>query len=228
MSGSDDDYLSKSVRPDLTRAARTGTPEVILAEGKTLAQLREAVAAFLAAEGRALVSRLTPDRQAALVELGDWDYDAAARFGVVATAGYEAPAPRGRVGLLAAGTSDLPVAREALLVARALGARARGWWDVGVAGVHRLAGPLLELREWGAHVVVVAAGREGTLPTLVAGLIDQPVIGLPVSQGYGLGGRGEAALYAMLQSCAPLMAVNIDAGLVAGAMAARIARLAEK
>ena len=87
-------------------------------------------------------------------------------------------------------------------------------------------GPLRKLREWGANVIVVCAGREGALPTLVSGLVKVPVIGLPVSTGYGLHGKGETALFAMLQSCSPLAVVNIDAGFVAGAVAGKVANIA--
>ena len=98
-------------------------------------------------------------------------------------------------------------------------------YDVGVAGIHRLIPALHKLKSMKPGSIVVAAGREGTLPTIVSGLVDVPVIGLPVSTGYGAGGGGKAALLAMLQSCSTLAVVNIDAGFVAGAYAARIANM---
>jgi len=129
-----------------------------------------------------------------------------------------------RVGILTAGTSDLPVADEARMVVEASGIEARLVADVGVAGLHRFVSPLTAMLEWGADVVVVAAGMDGVLPGLVAGLIDLPVIGLPVSTGYGRGGAGEAALTTMLQSCSTgLTVVNIDNGIGAGAAAVLIA-----
>lgn len=212
---------------DLVRGKRTGIPEVVLAEGKTMAQLKETVLGLVEGNGRALITRLessfTEELAAALPAEATWDYDEAARFGCATALTFRPPAPRGRVGLLTAGTSDYPVIREAQLMVEALGCSTRLALDCGVAGLHRLAGPLQDMLDWDAQVLIVAAGREGALPTLVAGLVDRPVIGLPVSTGYGLGGRGEAALYGMLQSCTPLLVVNIDAGFVAGATAARIA-----
>src|SRR6266702_78609 len=127
-------------------------------------------------------------------------------------------------GLITAGTSDVPVADEARMVVEACGLEARLQADLGVAGLHRFVGPLSAILEWGADVIVVAAGMDGVLPGLVAGLIDVPVIGLPVSSGYGHGGAGEAALGTMLQSCSTgLLVVNIDNGVGAGAAAALIA-----
>jgi NCAIR mutase (PurE)-related protein len=130
----------------------------------------------------------------------------------------------GKVGLLTAGTSDVPVADEARMVIEACGLDSRLDADLGVAGLHRFVGPLAATLEWGADVIVVAAGMDGVLPGLVAGLIDVPVIGLPVSTGYGRGGAGEAALTTMLQSCSTgLVVVNIDNGVGAGAAAVLIA-----
>ena len=130
----------------------------------------------------------------------------------------------GVVGLLTAGASDAPAADEAAWVAREMGCRVVRADDVGVAGLHRLEAPLRMLRELGADVVVVAAGMDGALPSVVSGLVNVPVIGLPTAVGYGLGGGGVAALLAMLQTCAPgLAVVNIDNGVGAGATAALIA-----
>jgi NCAIR mutase (PurE)-related protein len=130
----------------------------------------------------------------------------------------------GVVALLTAGASDAPAADEAAWVAREMGCRVVRADDVGVAGLHRLEAPLRLLREHGADVVIVAAGMDGALPSVVSGLVDVPVIGLPTSVGYGLGGGGIAALLSMLQTCAPgLVVVNIDNGVGAGATAALIA-----
>src|SRR6202040_2119303 len=130
----------------------------------------------------------------------------------------------GKVGILTAGTSDLPAAEEAQMVVEACGVKVRLDADLGVAGLHRFVGPLAATLEWGADVIIVAAGMDGVLPGLVAGLIAIPVIGLPVSTGYGRGGAGEAALTTMLQSCSTgLVVVNIDNGVGAGAAAVLIA-----
>ncbi len=129
------------------------------------------------------------------------------------------------MGLITAGTSDIPVAEEAALVIVHMGCEVERGYDTGVAGVHRLLEPLTRMVEKGADVLVVAAGMEGALPSVVAGLVDIPVIGVPTSTGYGMGGDGTGALYSILQSCSPgLVAVNIDNGVGAGAAAALIAR----
>ncbi|MCA1644068.1 MAG: nickel pincer cofactor biosynthesis protein LarB, partial [Chloroflexi bacterium] len=134
------------------------------------------------------------------------------------------PATGGVVAMLTAGASDAPAADEAAWVAHEMGCRIVRADDVGVAGLHRLETPLRTLRAEGADVVIVVAGMDGALPSVVAGLVDVPVIGLPTSVGYGLGGGGVAALLSMLQTCAPgLVVVNIDNGVGAGASAALIA-----
>lgn len=203
---------------DLAREARTGIPEVVLAEGKHDQDLVAVVKAFAERKERVLVSRLAPERVPLLHGL-PLVYHEKARLGVVGVK----PMPRtgGRVLVLAAGTADVAVAEEARLVAEELGCETRHHYDVGVAGIHRLF-PALDDAPW-ADVVIVCAGREGAIAPVVAGLVDRPVIGVPVSVGYGMGGRGEAALMSMLQSCSPITVVNIDAGFVGGACAAQIA-----
>ena len=131
--------------------------------------------------------------------------------------------------MISAGTSDIPVAEEAALMAEEMGCEVTCIYDVGVAGLHRLVAPLRELITRGTDAIIVAAGMDGALPSVVAGLVAVPVIGLPTSIGYGLGGKGVAALLAMLQTCAPgLTVVNIDNGVGAGITAAMIAnRVAE-
>lgn len=215
--------VGEVARLDVERERRTGIPEVILAEGKRDQDLRAIAVAMAGANGRAIVSRLPPERLALLEHPGlHVQYHAEARMAVLSTPGTPRPQRTGGVvGILAAGTSDIPVCEEARVIAEELGCDALTAYDVGVAGLQRLHPALDAVRD--AHVLVVAAGREGTLPTLVSGLVPQPVIGLPVSTGYGVGGQGQAALFSMLQSCAPLLVVNVDAGFVAGAMAAKIA-----
>jgi NCAIR mutase (PurE)-related protein len=152
-------------------------------------------------------------------------YQASARVLAAYTPAYRPPEESGCVGLLTAGTSDIPVAEEAALVMTHMGCRVERGYDTGVAGLHRLVEPLTRMLEAGASALVVVAGMEGALPSVVAGLVDIPVIGVPTSTGYGLGGDGTAALYSMLQSCSPgLVTVNIDNGVGAGAAAALIAR----
>jgi pyridinium-3,5-biscarboxylic acid mononucleotide synthase len=215
-------------RLDVARAARAGTPEFIFAESKTADQLVAIVAACLEHNDSVLCSRVAAEQAAAVLERHPGaEYDARSRVLVARRPGAAPPAEKGAAGVLAAGTSDVAVAEEAAAVCRAMGVKVVSAYDVGVAGLHRLAGPLEELRAAGAAAIVVAAGMEGALPSVVAGLVDVPVIGLPTSTGYGLGGRGEAALLGMLQSCSPgLVVVNIDNGVGAGATAALIARRA--
>ncbi len=204
---------------DTNRAHRVGTPEVILAEGKNTADLVAIVEAQLKAQGRAVLTRVSDEQLHALKRF-DVTWHEKAR---IVIAGRSPPEEQcGVVGIVCAGTADLRVAEEARVIAEELGCGTIRAYDVGVAGIHRLYPELPKLLE--ADALVVAAGREGTLPTIVAGLTDIPVIGVPVSTGYGFGGHGEAALLTMLQSCSVLAVVNIDAGFVAGAFAAKVAR----
>ncbi len=214
-------------RLDVERAARKGIPEVVLAESKSDEQLVAIVRAFVERAGHVIVSRAR-DEQIALLRqaLQECVVDAreVARAAAVHAPGYERAQTGGHVGVLTAGTGDAPVAEEARLVVEEMGCQVTAIYDVGVAGVHRLFGPLSELLEQGVDALVVCAGMDGALPSLVAGLSHAPVIGCPTSIGYGAGGKGQAALLAMLQTCAPgLVVVNIDNGVGAGATAALIA-----
>ena len=216
-------------RFDAARERRRGIPEAILAEGKTPAEVAALATTALETTGRALVTRADEATAAAVASaVGDGDPDATVdrddRTGsVVARAGdFEPPSLDAAVAVVAAGTADAPVAGEAAVVAREIGATVDRVDDVGVANLDRILDQVDRIRE--ADVVVVAAGREGALPTVVAGLVDAPVIALPVSTGYGVGGEGVAALSGALQSCSVLTTVNVDAGFVAGAQAGLIAR----
>lgn len=225
MSGSLEQSLEGFARLDLERERRTGLPEVVLAEGKPLAEVAGSCERLLTETGHALVSRLEISAGRTLEErIAGFTYHERARLGVARAPGH-APPEGGTVGVLAAGSSDARVADEAALCAGEAGATVQRAYDLGVAGLHRLAEPLRGMLDAGAGALVVAAGMEGALPSVVCGLVDVPVIGLPVSTGYGYGGRGEAALMGMLQSCAPgLVTVNIDDGVGAGLAAALIAR----
>jgi pyridinium-3,5-biscarboxylic acid mononucleotide synthase len=212
---------------DLDRHTRKGVPEVILADRKRIEDVVQAATAFLAKGGRALISRVDAaclERLRAEFADSTVDVHAASRMVVIKCADYEAKASGGRVGIITAGSSDLPIAEEAALVAREMGCGVQLVYDVGVAGLHRLARPLRDMLAAEVDVIVVAAGMDGALPSVVAGLVPVPVIGLPTSVGYGAGGRGLAALLSMLQTCSPgLTVVNIDNGVGAGASAALIA-----
>jgi hypothetical protein len=212
-------------RYDLDRGRRTGTPEVVLAEGKSVDHLLGLLRTMAAAGHGALVSRPTPRQLRALrVASADGvplEFLAGGRMVRLAGPLGVAPVP-GVVALLTAGTADVPVAEEANAVLEALGVRVVRSHDVGVAGIHRLERALRRIERHRPSVYLVFAGREGALPTVVAGLVHAPVIGVPTSVGYGRGGRGEAALLAMLQSCAPVAVVNIDAAVPAALFAVQL------
>ena len=213
-------------RPDFDRETRKGIPEIVLAEVKTDEQVLSIVRAFVKTNGRAVVTRLRAGTLALLqTEFpGHMDARPVARAAAIHAPDYRRPQTGGHIGILTAGTSDIPVAEEARLVAEEMGCQVSTLYDVGVAGLHRLLSPLRELLASDVAVLVVCAGMDGALPSVVSGLSPVPVIGVPTSIGYGVGGKGRAALLAMLQTCAPgLTVVNIDNGAGAGATAALIA-----
>ncbi|MEI2730894.1 MAG: nickel pincer cofactor biosynthesis protein LarB [Dermatophilaceae bacterium] len=220
---SEDPSLVGVAELDWARTARRGYPEATYCEGKTPDQVRAIAAAVAgAATGSvALFTRAAPEHAAAvLAALPDAAYDEGARLLAWPP---QPPAPTGGlVVVAAAGTSDLPVAREALLTARYLGRPVELVVDVGVAGLHRIVGKVELLRR--ARVLVVVAGMDGALPSVVAGLVRAPVVAVPTSVGYGAAFEGLAALLTMLNACAPGVAVvNIDNGFGAGHLAAQIA-----
>lgn len=211
-------------RLDVHRGLRTGDPEVVYGAGKTPEQTVALLRALHAQPGRrpALATRLPePALSAVRAAFPAARVDETARAAAVG----ELPAPAGRVCVLTAGTSDAPVAAEAAFVARAFGAGVDRVDDVGVAGLHRLLGVRERLES--ADCLVVVAGMEGALPSVVGGLTGVPLVAVPTSVGYGAAYGGLAALLAMLNSCAPGVVVcNIDNGFGAGAFAARVARRA--
>jgi NCAIR mutase (PurE)-related protein len=220
---------------DLHRELRVGLPEAVYAEGKTSADLRRIVERLLAAHGRVLVTRLAPAAAAELLAaIGGGDappssgpgpiYHERARI-LTWTRGAPLPASGPAIAVLAAGTSDLPVAEEAAVCAEWFGHPVNRAFDVGIAGLHRLLGRLPEIR--GAAVVIAVAGMDGALPTVLAGLVAAPVVAVPTSVGYGASFSGLAPLLTMLNGCAPgVGVVNIDNGFGAAVLASRIARLA--
>lgn len=221
------EMVGECARLDMGRSVRCGMPEVVLGEGKDPDQLLQIARRYTEVTGRCVVTRVDPDIAARLQCLCEEQgfsctHHDLARM-VVLSDGTAPERHGGIVGVITAGTSDIRVAEEARVIAEEMGCTVRTAYDVGAAGIHRLFPALKDLVN--AHVFIVAAGREGTLPAVVAGLTDRPVIGVPVSTGYGYMGKGEAALASLLQSCAVLTVVNIDAGFTAGAFAARIARM---
>jgi len=210
---------------DTHRALRRGFPEVVFGAGKTPGQVVK-IAAKLRAHGqRILVTRITAEHARALRrKFRNAVHHEMARCVTI----QQKPLPRrsGAIAVICAGTSDLPVAEEAAVPAEIMGNRVERITDVGVAGLHRLLGRLEVFQK--ASVLIVVAGMEGALPSVVAGLVDKPVIAVPTSVGYGASFGGVAALLAMLNSCASgVTVVNIDNGFGAGYAASQINALAE-
>ncbi len=217
--------VSDRARLDLLRNHRTGAPEAVFGRGKRPGDVARLLREMARHNGVALATHVAPEaaREARKALRGfDITYHTGARVLLARRKGARV-APRGLVGVLTAGTSDIPVAEEAALTLEAMGVGVRRAYDVGVAGIHRLYGPLDEMaREVDALIVV--AGMEGILPSVVSGLVDVPVIGVPTRSGYGAGGEGLGALLTMLQSCSPgLTVVNIGNGFGAAVAAGRMA-----
>lgn len=209
---------------DLHRAIRCGAPEVIFGQGKTVEQIVRILEALIRHERAGLVTRVAPEVGAQLAKaFPDGEYHPTGRTFRVRG---EDPGPKmGKVMVVTAGTSDLPVAEEARVSAEAWNCEVGLVADVGVAGIHRLIRRLPDLE--GADCLVVVAGMEGALPSAVGGLVDCPVIAVPTSIGYGASFGGVAALLGMLNSCASnVVVVNIDAGFNGGHVAGLIARRA--
>lgn len=220
-----------TMRLDPDRAARTGIPEFVLAEQKSTEDVVAALMRLAERRGRALASRVREDQFPALaraiVPPFTLTLHEEARIAIVARNNAPIATTGGKIAVIAAGTSDRPIASEAAIIAEEMGCSVHRIHDVGVAGLHRLVAPLRKVMTEGVDAIVVAAGMDGALPSVVAGLVPVPVIGLPVSVGYGYGGDGTGALMSMLQACAPGIAVvNIDNGVGAGSMAALIANRA--
>ena len=204
-------------RPDTHRGLRAGVPEAVFCPGKTPEQVLAIVERLTSAVGRVMATRVSTElAQTLQAAFPAAVYHASARMVVLGGA-----APRsggGTVLVVSAGTADIPVADEAAVTAETLGSPVARLYDVGVAGLHRLLDALNRLHT--ANVLVVVAGMEGALASVVAGLVDRPVIAVPTSTGYGANFGGLAPLLAMLNSCAPGIAVvNIDNGFGAGCMA---------
>ena len=204
---------------DLHRAVRQGMPEVIYGEGKTAEQITGILQAM---EGRGIgnimVTRLSKEKADCIRENVQLDYDEVSRIGIVNRKETE---KIGKIAIVAAGTSDLPVAEEAAVTAELYGNYEERVYDVGVAGIHRLLHRLPQLED--AKVIVAVAGMEGALVSVIGGLVSCPVIGVPTSVGYGANFGGAAALLSMLNSCASgVSVVNIDNGFGAGVLASKI------
>jgi len=202
------------------RALRNGFPEVIYCAGKSPAQIRDIVAHLASRSALVLGTRCSPEQYAAAKTVCPaLEYHETAR---IIRAVYEPlPAKNGCVAIVSAGTSDMSVSEEAAIILETLGVRVERFYDVGVAGIHRLLSRIDEIRK--ASAVIAIAGMEGALPSVIGGLVACPVIAVPTSVGYGVGAGGVTALHAMLSSCASgITVVNIDNGFGAACGAFRI------
>jgi len=215
---------------DLSREARKGVPEIVLAEGKDDISLRNIVNAFLEESGKVIITRISEERlqalSSSLAGRPEVKYSAVGRVAIMRNRGETRPEKRGAVSLITAGTSDIRVAEEAKFVLEEMGCTVHSYYDVGIAGLHRVFPAVKDSIDKDVDVVIVFAGMEGALASVVSSLVSVPVVGVPTSSGYGFGGRGEGALAAMLQSCSPgLVVVNIDNGVGAAVAAALISRV---
>ena len=213
-------------RLDVSRAARTGFGETVFGPGKTPAQLAAIFKAFASRRTPVLATRVTPEQAQAVAAAGlRANYDPVGRLLALPSA-RNAQRPtrlKGRVAVLTGGTADIPVAEECAGTIEFFGGTAMRYFDVGVAGLHRLLGVMDDVRK--ADVVVAVAGMEGALPSVVSGLVRAPVVAVPTSVGYGAGAGGVAAALAMLNSCAEgVSVVNIDNGVGAAVVACRMLR----
>ena len=211
---------------DHHRALRCGFPEAIFGQGKTAEQVLAIFKSLATRGNNVIATRIAPAvAEQVLSQYSNAEYDQCARM--LTLRQKAASLSVGSVGIVCAGTSDLPVAEEARLTLAMLDQRTETFYDVGVAGLHRLLAHTQDLRR--ARVLIVVAGMEGALPSVVGGLVEAPLIAVPTSVGYGASFQGLAALLGMLNSCAPgVSVVNIDNGFGAACQAALINRLAER
>jgi len=216
---------------DVSRDIRKGTPEVIFAEGKDQKDIIQIALSTIDKKGIVLISKVKQEQISSLysalrkrmlfVEVGK----KSSTILVSKTIPLKFKHYEGKIGILAAGTADIGIAEEARLIAKAMGCSSLISYDVGIAGIHRLFPALKEMVSQDVDALVVVAGMEGALPSVVSSVVDIPVIAVPTSTGYGFGSDGLVALGTMLQSCTfGLAVVNIDNGIGAGALAATIAR----
>ncbi len=222
-------HIKDLARLDICREKRSGIPEVILASGKEPESVAKLLINMAKEKGKATATKVDKNCLAKIRKKVPPGYRlrsyAKACMAVLIKRGHKDKKVGGKVGIIAAGTSDIPIAEEAKATCEELGCEVIYAYDVGIAGMHRLFSPLEKMLREKASVIIVVAGMEGALPTVVKGLVDVPVIGVPTSIGYGYGGKGESALMTMLQSCSPgLVVVNIDNGFGAGAAAVLIAK----
>jgi NCAIR mutase (PurE)-related protein len=220
--------IGNCAKIDINREFRNGVPEIVLGEGKLTSDLLEISLKLLSKSGRVIISRCSQEQISALRAAVSCDavlqVHERARMVIIRKADSLVKSTGGKIGILTAGTSDIGVAEEAKVIAEEMGCEVFTAYDVGVAGIHRLLEPLKDFVLKDVDVIVVVAGREGALASVVAGLVDVPVIGVPTSNSFGFGEKGLSALMSMLQSCSlSLAVVNIDSGVAASTVASSIA-----
>jgi hypothetical protein len=220
------EYIDNIARLDINREIRKGVPEVIYGENKKLDDLKSISLKVLEKNGLVIISRINKRYINSLKEsLKDYNIKIGKYSNTIFAYKEKPKLKYGPVGLITAGTSDIKIAEEAEFVLEAMECKVIKGYDAGIAGVHRLFSILKDILENNADVIITIAGMEGALASLVASLVDIPVIGVPTSIGYGYGSNGYGALASMLQSCSfGLAVVNIDNGIGAGALAAIIAK----
>lgn len=220
--------IGEKIKFDLSREVRRGVPEIVFAEHKDADVLKSIIERVLEKNGKVIVSRLREDQFAIIDEFAE-RYDVrvnhVGRIAVVKKHGVETEDCGGKVGIVTAGTADIPLAEEAKVIVEEMGCKTVTVYDAGIACFMRTVNAVKKLVEEQVDVAIVIAGMEGALPSVIASLLDVPVIGVPASKGYGLGGGGIAALLSMLQACPlGLLVVNIDNSVGAAVAAAMIAR----
>lgn len=227
--------VAEVAKLDVNRAQRTGVPEAILAQGKLSEDVRRLALSMAEENGYALITRVKDEDVREIETSLPIDYELSinrhARMVILKQKKHsflKIGQKIGKVGILAAGTADIAVAEEVVVTATVMGCEVIKAYDVGVAGIHRLYGPLTEMLENNVAAIVVIAGMDAVLPIVVSSNVDVPVVGVPTSVGYGMGKGGIAGLMTMLQTCSPgLAVVNIDNGFGAGVFASLIARQAK-
>jgi NCAIR mutase (PurE)-related protein len=208
---------------DMHRQERLGFPEVVLAEGKSTKQVLDIVEKMLSSSSPVLISNVS-ETQTSSIETKFASFTVQKAGRMIAVGAMPVDKNLGTVGVITAGTSDIPFARECILILEATGAKTIAFYDAGVAGIHRPYISLNDVKD--AQVLIILAGMEGALPTLIASVTDRPVIAVPTPVGYGIGGGGIGAMISMLQTCAPgVVTVNIGNTIGASAAAIRILRI---
>jgi NCAIR mutase (PurE)-related protein len=225
------EFIEDGVTIDINRHLRKGIPEVIYAEKKSPEVLISIISKYMVENSAILLSRVFTKHLDSIREKFSEKFNlhispSYEPYTVTITSkNYQFESTTCNIGLLTAGTSDIPIAEEVKAITRLMGVEIIQYNDVGIAGIHRLISPLKEMVKQNVKAIVAVAGMEGALPAIVSSLVNVPVIGVPASIGYGYGGKGEAALLTMLQTCSlGLVVVNIDNGINAGATAALIAK----